>query len=68
MKLQERLFIGGEWVEPSSSAKIEVVNPHSEEVIARVPEGREADIDRARQGERFSWSGLACVETGWHRL
>jgi aldehyde dehydrogenase (NAD+) len=47
MKTYERLFIGGEWVVPSSSAKIEVVNPHSEEVIARVPEAREADVDRA---------------------
>ena len=30
MKTYERLFIGGEWVAPSSTAKIEVVNPHSE--------------------------------------
>ena len=47
MKSWERLFIGGEWVAPSSAAKIEVVNPHSEEVIARVPEAREADVDCA---------------------
>ena len=47
MKTYERLFIGGEWVAPSSTAKIEVVNPHSEEVIARVPEAREADVDCA---------------------
>jgi aldehyde dehydrogenase (NAD+) len=55
MKLQERLFVGGEWVEPSSSAKIDVVNPHSEEVIARVPEGREADIDRAVAAARAAF-------------
>jgi len=55
MKLQERLFIGGEWVEPSSSAKIDVINPHTEEVIARVPDGREADIDRAVAAARAAF-------------
>jgi betaine-aldehyde dehydrogenase len=47
MQTHEKLFIGGDWIAPSSTARIEVVSPHSEEVIARVPEGREADIDRA---------------------
>jgi betaine-aldehyde dehydrogenase len=43
----KKLFIGGEWVEPSTRATIEVVSPHSEEVVGRVPEAREADVDRA---------------------
>ena len=47
MQVHERLFIGGEWVSPATSATIPVVSPHSEEVIGRVPEGREADVDRA---------------------
>ena len=47
MQQYEQLFIGGEWVRPSTSATLDVVSPHSEETIARVPEGREADIDRA---------------------
>ena len=47
MQTQERLFIGGDWVPPSSAATIDVVSPHSEDVVGRVPEGREADIDRA---------------------
>jgi aldehyde dehydrogenase (NAD+) len=55
MKTYDRLFIGGEWVAPSSSAKIDVVNPHSEEVIARVPEGREADVDRAVAAARTAF-------------
>jgi len=40
-------FIGGEWVEPAGTGVIEVVSPHTEEVIGRVPEGTDADIDRA---------------------
>src|SRR5689334_20487228 len=47
MQTHDRLFIGGSWVPPSSSATIDVVSPHTEEVIARVPEAREADVDRA---------------------
>jgi betaine-aldehyde dehydrogenase len=47
MQTHDRLFIGGSWVPPSSSATLDVISPHTEEVIARVPEAREADVDRA---------------------
>ena len=47
MREHERLFIGGEWVEPASSRTIDVISPHSEELVGRVPEGTESDIDRA---------------------
>ena len=47
MQVHERLFIGGDWVAPSTSATIDVVSPHDESTIARVPEGREGDVDRA---------------------
>ena len=47
MKSYDRLFIGGEWVEPSSSAVFDVVSPTTEELVGRVPEAQNADIDRA---------------------
>ena len=47
MREHKRLFIGGEWVEPASSRTIDVISPHSEELVGRVPEGTEADVDRA---------------------
>ena len=47
MRDYDRLFIGGEWVEPAGNGFIEVISPHSEEPVGRVPEGTEADIDRA---------------------
>jgi aldehyde dehydrogenase (NAD+) len=47
MREHKQLFIGGEWVEPASSRTIDVISPHSEELVGRVPEGTEADIDRA---------------------
>jgi aldehyde dehydrogenase (NAD+) len=47
IKHLDRLFIGGEWVAPSSDGTIEVVSPVTEEVIFTVAEAREADMDRA---------------------
>ncbi|MFD5424411.1 aldehyde dehydrogenase [Streptomyces sp. NPDC127084] len=42
-----KLFIGGELVDPLGTGSIEVVSPHTEQVIGRVPHASEADVDRA---------------------
>ncbi|MFJ6935831.1 aldehyde dehydrogenase [Streptomyces sp. NPDC101132] len=42
-----KLFIGGEWADPLGSGTIEVVSPHTEQVIGRVPHASTADVDRA---------------------
>jgi aldehyde dehydrogenase (NAD+) len=47
MREHQQLFIGGEWVEPAGTGTIDVISPHSEELVGRVPEGTAADIDRA---------------------
>lgn len=44
---RDALFIGTKWAKPASAATLEVVSPHTEEVVARVPEGSTADIDAA---------------------
>ena len=38
--VRDRLYIGGEWVEPAGSGTIEVVDSTTEQVIGRIPEGR----------------------------
>src|ERR1700728_892780 len=43
----DSLFIGGEWVRPSSAARIDVTSASTEEPIGSGPEGQEADIDAA---------------------
>ena len=43
----DKLFIGGGWVAPATDGVIEVVSPMTEEVIFKVAEAREADMDRA---------------------
>ncbi|MEU6711781.1 aldehyde dehydrogenase [Nonomuraea sp. NPDC046802] len=47
MRQHDTLFIGGEWVAPAGTATIDVVSPHTEEVVGRVPEGTAEDMDRA---------------------
>ncbi len=47
MHEHDRFYIGGEWVAPAGSGTIDVISPHTEEVIGRVPDGTAADMDRA---------------------
>src|SRR5215217_9192927 len=57
--VRDKLYIGGEWVEPAGDGAIEVVNPTTEEVIGRIPEGTAEDADRAVRAARAafdSWS------------
>ena len=57
--VRDKLYIGGEWVEPAGDGSIEVVNPTTEEAIGRIPEGTAEDADRAVRAARAafdSWS------------
>jgi acyl-CoA reductase-like NAD-dependent aldehyde dehydrogenase len=44
---RDRFYVGGEWVVPSGSGTIEVVEAATEEVMGRVPAGEPADVERA---------------------
>ena len=46
---KDTLYIGGEWIASTGSERIEVISPHTEEVIATVPDGTTADIDARRR-------------------
>ena len=43
----DRFFIGGEWVKPSSSSRIDVRDSATEEVFLSVAEAQVEDVDRA---------------------
>ena len=43
----DRLYIGGAWVEPHSGRQLEIVSPDTEQVVVRVAEADETDMDRA---------------------
>src|SRR5271163_3381743 len=51
----DRLFIGGDWVAPEGTDTIAVISPSTEEVIARVPDGTEADIDKGVAAARTAF-------------
>lgn len=55
MHVQERLFIGGEWVAPAGTDTIEVITPSTEEPFGRCPDGTTADIDRAVAAARTAF-------------
>lgn len=67
VKSYDRLFIGGEWITPSSAGTIDVVSPTTEEIVGRVPEAQDADIDRAVAAARHAfdhgpWPHMAPAE------
>jgi aldehyde dehydrogenase (NAD+) len=59
LQTRDKIFIGGEWVEPSGAEPLEVVNPTTEEVMGTIPGCSPVDIDRAVEAARGafdSWS------------
>jgi acyl-CoA reductase-like NAD-dependent aldehyde dehydrogenase len=58
---RDTLFIGGEWVKPAGTGTIDVVNATTEEVMARIPAGTEADADRAVAAARAAFEGWAAT-------
>ncbi|MEJ5255412.1 MAG: aldehyde dehydrogenase family protein [Acidimicrobiales bacterium] len=60
MREFDRLYIGGAWVPPDGDGTIEVINPSTEQVCGRVPEGTPADVDRAVEAARAAFE-----EWGW---
>ncbi|HTN60795.1 MAG TPA: aldehyde dehydrogenase [Devosia sp.] len=65
----DRIFVGGKWVEASSGRFIELVSPDTEEVVGRIAEANEADMDRAVAAARKAfdegpWSTMPPAERG----
>ena len=52
---QTRLYIGGEWVEPTGGRSVDVINPTTEEPIGRVDLAGASDMDRAVQAARAAF-------------
>ncbi|MCX5382730.1 aldehyde dehydrogenase [Streptomyces sp. NBC_00083] len=50
-----QLFIGGELTDPLGTDVIEVISPHTEQVIGRVPHASRADVDRAVAAARTAF-------------
>jgi aldehyde dehydrogenase (NAD+) len=57
MQIKDTLYVGGEWVAPAGTNTIEVISPTTEQVIARVPEAAEGDVDRAVEAAKAALAG-----------
>jgi len=67
VRVQDQLFIDGEFTDGAERATFEVTSPHDGSVLARVAEARAADVDRAVAAARAAfpgWSALAAAERG----
>ncbi len=53
---QQKMFIGGEFVESVSGETMEVLNPSTGEVIAEVPRGTTEDVERAVEAAKKAWA------------
>ena len=65
---QSTLYIGGRWTEPSSTDRIDVISPHSEQVVGTVPDSKPADVDTAiaaaQSALHGSWGRTSPEERG----
>jgi len=55
--VRDTLFIGGEWVAPSGSGTIEVIDASTEQVMGSVPEGDAEDVAAAATAAREAFEG-----------
>src|SRR3954468_16001556 len=65
MRVQDKFFIGGQWVAPSGRDTIEVHNAGTGEVMGRIPAGTDKDVDGAVRAARAAldgWSRLPAQE------
>jgi 1-pyrroline dehydrogenase len=54
---QLKNFVGGEWVDAVEGGTMEVLNPATGEVVAEVPRGSEADVERAVEAGKKALPG-----------
>jgi len=53
--VRDKLYIGGEWVDPSGDETIDVVNSTTEETMGSIPAGTPEDVDRAVAAARAAF-------------
>ena len=62
MLVRDKFYINGQWVSPIGSDMAEIINPATEEVVAKVASGNESDIDAAVMAARKAFDGWSQTE------
>ncbi len=60
---QQKLFIGGQWVDAASGKTFDAIDPATENVICQIAEGDAEDIDRAVKAARQAFD-----DSDWSRM
>jgi acyl-CoA reductase-like NAD-dependent aldehyde dehydrogenase len=47
MDVRDKIYVGGAWVPSAGTETIDVVNPTTEEVMGRIPQGTSEDVEKA---------------------
>ncbi len=61
MKVHDKLYINGEWVSSTGTASENVIDSATEEIIAQVPMGTAADVDKAVAAARAAFDSWAAT-------
>jgi acyl-CoA reductase-like NAD-dependent aldehyde dehydrogenase len=61
MQIRDQLYINGQWAAPKGNKSIDVINASTEEVMGRIPEGGEADVNAAVAAARTAFDGWAAT-------
>ena len=64
MKNSLKFYIDGEWVEPNTLKKLDVINPADESIAGTIALGNEEDVDKAVRAARkaFTTFSLTSVD------
>ncbi len=61
MIIRDKLYIDGQWVAAHGQKKLSVINPATEEIIAKVPACNAQDVDDAVRAARAAFDGWAAL-------
>ena len=59
MENAQKFYINGQWVEPSTAARLEVINPATEQVAGTIAMGAQADVDAAVAAARAAFPSFS---------
>ncbi|MNF56018.1 3-succinoylsemialdehyde-pyridine dehydrogenase [compost metagenome] len=64
----DRFYINGHWSEPSGHHRLGVINPATEALLARIPVGDSADVDRAVTAARLAFDTYSSQSSREERI
>src|SRR5450631_3794442 len=61
MQVRDQLYVNGQWTAAKGSKSIDVINASTEEIMGRIPEGNEEDVNAAVAAARAAFDGWAAT-------